>query len=481
MRRLVALTLVASLAGCAGSVDPRPAQQRASGLASEQAGYRVRWVEGGEPDEAVEREIRELLVRELTPTTAVQIALLRNQDLVALYEEIGVSQADLVQAGLLRNPSFGLGVAFPIAGSARTGVGLSVVTDFLGVFQIPSRRRVAAAQLGAQLRRVGAATIDLAHDVEAALFSLQAAQQSLALRRVVLEAGDAALDLARRQHAAGNSSDLDLASQQALFSQLAVEVERGEGETAAARESLTRLLGLWGAEASFRVPPRLPELPADEPPLDHLESLAVARRLDLTAAREDLRAATEALAMARNFRWLGGEVGASLERSPEGFSTLGPTGSIELPIFDQKQALVARLEAMVRAQAAREQQQAIVVRSQVRAARGRLTAARRVVERYAREIVPTRQRVLALSQQQYDAMLLGVYQLIAARQSAVITYREFIEALRDYWLARVELARATGGPLLPSPVAASASAPTPAAPSAAPSAAPHVHPHGDHP
>jgi cobalt-zinc-cadmium efflux system outer membrane protein len=481
-----AVALLALLAGCAGSVDPRGAQQQASGLAAERAGYRARWVSGGEEDEAVDRRVRELLGHELTVPAAVQIALLRNQGLVAMYEEIGVSQAELVQAGLLRNPRLDVSVAFPIAGTARTGVGLGVTTDFLSLFQLPARRRVATAQLDAVLRRVGAATIDLAHDVEAALFSLQAAEQSLALRRVVLEAGDAALDLARRQHAAGNSSDLDLASQQALFAQLAVEVERGAGEAAVARESLTRLLGLWGEEAGYRVTPRLPELPPDEPPLDHLERLAVGRRLDLAAAREDLHAATETLAMARNFRWIGADVGASLERSPEGFTTLGPTGSIELPLFDQKQALVARLEAMVRTQAAREQQLAVDVRSQVRSARGRLAAARRVVERYAQGLVPARQQVLALSQQQYDAMLLGVYQLIMAKQAAVSTYREFIEALRDYWLARVELARATGGPLLPDaptmPSPASSATPPPM-PSGAPAMPPGMHhpmpPHGD--
>jgi cobalt-zinc-cadmium efflux system outer membrane protein len=44
-------------------------------------------------------------------------------------------------------------------------------------------------------------------------------------------------------------------------------------------------------------------------------------------------------------------------------------------------------------------------------------------------------------------MLLGVYQLLMAKQSEVNTYREYIEAVRDYWIARSELSRATGGKL----------------------------------
>ena len=54
---------------------------------------------------------------------------------------------------------------------------------------------------------------------------------------------------------------------------------------------------------------------------------------------------------------------------------------------------------------------------------------------------------MALSQQHYDAMLLGVYQLLMAKQSEVNAYREYIEAVRDYWMARADLERATGGRL----------------------------------
>jgi cobalt-zinc-cadmium efflux system outer membrane protein len=55
-------------------------------------------------------------------------------------------------------------------------------------------------------------------------------------------------------------------------------------------------------------------------------------------------------------------------------------------------------------------------------------------------------------------MLVGAYQLLQAKQNEVSSYREFIEALRDYWLARAELERATGGSL---PVALAHAEPLP--------------------
>jgi cobalt-zinc-cadmium efflux system outer membrane protein len=139
---------------------------------------------------------------------------------------------------------------------------------------------------------------------------------------------------------------------------------------------------------------------------------------------------------------------------------------LEVPIFDQKQAVIARLEAQLRAVLARESALAIAIRSEVRAVRTRLVVTRAVVDRYARVVVPLRQRVVMLSQEQYNAMLLGAHPLLLAKQNEMNAYREFIESLRDYWTARADLERATGGSV---PMAKKT---TSAMPNAAPSAAP---------
>jgi cobalt-zinc-cadmium efflux system outer membrane protein len=252
--------------------------------------------------------------------------------------------------------------------------------------------------------------------------------------------------LAARQHEAGNISDLDFANQEALYEQVRTDLVRSEADVIATRESLTRLLGLWGAEATYKVADKLPEMPTDEVELAHLETLAISRRLDLGAAREEAQVVSHALAMAKNYRWLGASsVGVEYERAPEHFTVVGPQVGVEIPLFDQKQAVIARLEGQARAALARETALAIAVRSEVRAVRTRLVVARALVDRYARIVVPLRQRVVALSQEQYNAMLLGAHQLLLAKQNEVNAYREFIESLRDYWTARSDLGRVTGG------------------------------------
>ncbi len=452
----VLLTLLAGLAGCA-STSPQPAFEDTSRKIEVRIGRRVSWDQGGTDDAAATRDIRSMLSRELTVDTAVQTALLQNQGLRAMYEELSIAQADLVQAGLLQNPTLAGTASFPFAGGAfgghdlAPGFSVSVTQDFLSIFTIAAKKRIAESELAAAKARVGDAVTRVAFDVARAFYSLQAAQQISAMRRSILEAGDAAVDLARRQRAAGNSSEIDLANQEALYEQVRTDLVRSEADVATSREVLARLLGVWGADANYRVAAKLPELPGTEVPVEHLESLAIGRRLDLGAAHEEAQAVSHALAMAQNFRLLGStSAGAAFERSPEGYSAITPGASVELPLFDQRQAMIAKLEARSRASLAHESAMAVSIRSEVRDARSRLLASRTLVERYSTVVVPLRRRIVALSQEQYNAMLLGTYQLLQAKQNEVNAYRELIEALRDYWISRSELERATGGSLNPS-------------------------------
>ena len=439
----------------------------------QRSGHRIFWNQGGAADAAVAAKVREMLAGELTRAEAVQIALVNNRSLQATYEELTVAQADVVQAGLLKNPVFSGRVRFPTSGLTHApSYDVGVDQDFLDLLLIPARKRLASAAFEAAKLRVGQQVLDLAHDVRVAYYTMEGAQQVAAMRRAILEGSEASAELARRQHEAGNISDLDLSNEEALYEQVRLDLMRSESDILGARERLNRLMGLWGQDTGWTIAPKLPDLAADEPPLEHLESAAIAQRLDVGAARQDLQASSYALAMATHWRWLGFSVGASLEHDPEGRTVAGPSVSLEVPIFDQKQAVVARLAAQYQQSRLRLAALSIEARSEVREARGRLVGARSVADRYRTRVIPLRERLVALSQQHYDAMLLGVYQLLLAKQNEVNAYREYIEAVRDYWIARSNLERAVGGRIpVPAPAAS-----TPA--SSPPAAAPpqHLHP-----
>lgn len=466
MRAALGLALL-WLAACA-STSPDESFHAVSSAVEARSGHALYWNRGTPEDGQVDATIDRMLASELGVDQAVAIALLNNRALTATYEELSISQADLVQAGLLRNPRFSAGMTTAEADRLEPNLEVGLAWDFLDLLMLPARKKIAATQVEATRLRVADVVMDVVAEVKRAYFELAGAQQIAAMRKVIADAAEASADIAAEQNAAGNLNDLSLATEQSTHEQFALDLARAEADVVETRERLTRLLGLWGKRATFRVAARLPEMPEADPPLEHLESTAIAQRLDLEAMRKEREAIGRTLSLVRSSRYTPGvEIGANAARLNDGHLALAPNASLELPIFDQKQAVAARLEAMLHAADDRLRARAVEIRSDVRRTRERMQYARSTVTRYRSRVIPLRERVVALSQERYDAMLLGVYQLLAAKQSEVNAYREAIEAARDYWLARVDLER-TIAVRFPTP-------PAPAAPSARPPAPAHDH------
>jgi cobalt-zinc-cadmium efflux system outer membrane protein len=431
-------------------VSPKGGFEDVSALVAARGGARIHWDQGTPADEQVRARVRDLVIGTLTPDGAVEVALLRNQGLVASYEQLGIAQAELVQAGLLKNPSFGARVRFPTSGpGAFIDTEFSVAQDFLDMFTLPLRKRVAAAQLDAAKARVGSAVLGLAAQVRQAVVTLQAAQATVEVRKLVLEAQGAAAELRARQRAAGNVGDLDVLQEQAFFEQSKLDLGRAESLAVEQREQLNRLLGLWGPEsASWKVESKLPDVPQQDPSLEHVESLAIGRRLDLMAVRAEGQALEEAASLAGVSRALPVlQAGVSTGRDAEGTRVIGPELSVELPVFDQGQARAASILAEVRQARARQAELAVNIRAEVRALRNRLVAAHRSAEHYRTVLLPLREKAVKESQLRYNAMLLGVFQLLQARREQIEGYRDYLDTVRDYWITRAELERATGGSL----------------------------------
>ena len=180
------LPLLLVLTGCA-TFDHRAGFSDVSMAVEARSGKRVVWNLGTELDEQTAQEVRALLHDTLTADGAVQVALLNNRDLQALYAELGVAQADLVQAGLLRNSVFDGNVRF-LVGDGSAKVDLDVALDFLGIFYLPLRKRVAAARFEEAKLQVTGAVLDFAATVQASFYRHQADEQMLELLQTIVQA-----------------------------------------------------------------------------------------------------------------------------------------------------------------------------------------------------------------------------------------------------------------------------------------------------
>jgi hypothetical protein len=203
-----ALVPLLGVAGCT-SVDLGAGLSEVRATVEERAAATLAWAHGPGLDREAAEAVQARLGRTLTADDAVHIALLSNRDLQARYSDLGVAQADLVQAGLFRNPVIDASVAFHL-GPVRPDLSMGVVFGLLDALCVPLRKRVAAAQFEEAKLRVTGGVLDFVLEARGAFYEHQANEQLLELRRTVVDSLNASFEVSRRLHEAGNITDLDL-------------------------------------------------------------------------------------------------------------------------------------------------------------------------------------------------------------------------------------------------------------------------------
>ncbi|HEY4186413.1 MAG TPA: TolC family protein [Polyangia bacterium] len=232
--------------GC-GGVEAARGHDQVAALVADRAGARTRWEAGPPPDAQIATWIRAQLAPGLTRQTAVEIALVNNPTLKETYEHLGASQADMVQAGLLRNPTLGIDLGFgngPV--SELRG---SIVQDFLDLFVLRTRKDIAREQFVADTLRVADAALQVVADVSKAFFDVQAGMALVDQRGQSLETLAVAAALVERRHDAGNATDLEHAEETATLEEARLDLARDQLELVERRERLNRWLGLSGRRA----------------------------------------------------------------------------------------------------------------------------------------------------------------------------------------------------------------------------------------
>ncbi len=437
---LVLMSLILPFSGCVslskhpGFGDVQKTVQERSGINLEKRDKRF--------EKELSQTMQTLLEGELTIDNAVRIALFNNPELQATFQELGIAKSDLLQAGLLKNPNFHMFTRFP-KGEGETNTEFSISEDVLDLLYLPLRRRVASREFEKAKLRVSDAVLSVIAEVKTAYYNLQAAEQVKVLQENVFQASEAASELAERQLKAGTLKALDFSNEQAAYEQAKLDLMQSEAAVLTQREPLTRLLGLKENE-NLRISRELPDLPMEEPKLEDLEKFALSRRLDLAAVQKQVEIFRRSLLATRIGIIRNSEVGINGEKDTDGKKVIGPEWGLDVPIFDWQQAQSARTKARLKQSQFGVQAFEIQVLSEVRDARNRMLLARNITERYRDKIIPGRTKVIELTLQRYNFMLQGVYQLLLAKQNEILAQRAYIESLKEYWIARADLERATG-------------------------------------
>ncbi|MGI9385090.1 MAG: TolC family protein [Methyloligellaceae bacterium] len=444
--RAPALSLVVAvpMAGCASVSPERPFAEVATTV-EDRTGKRISW-EGGPPsDPAARAAMAGLLSRPLTAVTAVQVALLNNRGLQATYADLGIAQAELVQAGLPRNPVVDGSITFSEDGATNLVFGGAL--KIIEIVRIPLKKRVARSQLEEAKLKVAAQVLGVAGETHLAFIEFQAQLQLIDLFSQVVRSTRASLEAAKSLREAGNITALEFETQNDEFVREKLGLAKAEAAAAVAREKLNVLMGLSGRATKWRSAKRLPDVPGRELGTGAVERRAIEKSLELAAARQKL------ITLAKTYRLTKAEAiipdleaGAEWERD-DGEEEKGPIFEVEVPIFDWGRARKAK--ARMEIVRARDEYTALAVkiRSAARLARAKLLTARKTTRYYQQSVLPQSRKLVTGSQRQYNAMQLGVFQLIQAKRRQIQAGQQYVEALSDYWKARARFALLMQGKL----------------------------------
>lgn len=406
-------------------------------VSAEHIKQEIVWPKSEAEQEAVADRVAELLKTPLNADSAVQIALLNNKDLQASFYQLGISEADVVQAGRLQNPKFSMLYA---RNNGDYKIEQALTFNIFSLITMPEMLEIERGNFEKTKQLVALDVLNLANETRLAYFNAVAANERISYSEQVKESAEASAELASRMVKAGNWSELEQATEQSFYADAIVEYANAKNQQTSAHEALLRLLALPVDQLNLEK--RLPDLPQTIEKLQAYEKTAFEQRLDLQAMRIETQALAKQLGLTKTTRFINVlEIGPArvLEGRRRDPYKKGVDISFELPLFDWGGAKVARAEATYMQAVNHTAQLAINAQSEIREAYSHYQTNYEVAKHYRDEIVPLRKKVLQENQLRYNGMLISPFELFANARAQVASVNSYIATLNEFWLAQTKL------------------------------------------
>ena len=392
----------------------------------------------------------ELLANPLGMDEAVQLALANSPAMQALMAQSWADMSLANQGGRIANPIFNFE---RVRSGDELEIGRLLSFGLLDLLTLPRRMSIASSQVAQARVQLSANVVEQVTQVRQAWVRAVGARQSLEYAQQVNVSAQASAELARRMQQVGNFNKLQRARQQVFYADATAQLATSQHAATAAREELTRLLGLTDEQqAQLKLPERLPDLPKASREPQAVNAQASAQRLDVQMARSQLDAAGKSQGLNLLTSLIDVELGirrdtvfdnsSGTRSNPKGYEL-----DIRLPIFDWGSAKRDAMNAQSLAAASRYENTVRGASSQLRESYSAYRTAYDVARHYRDEIVPLRKTMADENVLRYNGMLIGVFELLADNRSQIASVIAAINAYQQFWLADAALsASMTGKP-----------------------------------
>ncbi|MBC8122750.1 MAG: TolC family protein [Gemmatimonadaceae bacterium] len=394
---------------------------------------------------------------------ALTLTLERSPRAIALRRRLVVSEAGVLTAGAVPNPSLTVGDADLVGREAK-----ATFLFFEQPFELGGKRdaRLTLADAGVALARaeIAESLWQLRSEVRKAHTELSVARADLGALTEVAASGERLVQVAEQRLRLGDIPELDLIRARQELAALRNEVRAGRARVVVAEVALGGLIA------------RPPEEPIEVPPASQF-ALKVQTDSFLppdpndAAVRSDRlrRLIDQALARRPQLRVLDAQLGvasaekrlAEAERAPDLTLGLGPRFEREeadrlgvaarvaltLPLWYRQEGQIARAEAQGGQLAAERDALARQVIAEVQSSYARILAAREQIDAFEETLLPGAREVEQISRLAYERGKSDLTVSINAQTAGILTRQRYHRAVLDYQVALADLERAVGAPL----------------------------------
>lgn len=452
----LSLSLSLALGACASFSADGGMGEVAQGVGREagrKAGASVVKISSVEQAERARQRATALLAAgPISADSAAEVALLNNRDLQAAYNDLGLSEAAYVQASLPPNPTASV---LRIGGTGVANFEFRLIDDLLSLITLQRRTDIAAERFARARQQAIEATLRLAADARRSYIRAVTAQQQIALLDRTRATVDAATRLYGKLAEAGGGDLLDETELAALYAELSARLGQARLTARRERETLVRLMGLWGGDNSFSLPRELPPLPGEPDTLEAAEIEAIKRRVDLTQARLEVSALAKSLALTNATRFVSmlqlagivsNESANPLTNTNTDILRGGGQLDVSLPVFDTGEArLRAAQETYMRA-LNKLAAKAVNARSEARIAYETYRGTYDIARFWHDRIVPLRRTASREVELRYnngvlarEGLRVDLFRLLVDARIRISAESTAVDTLRDFHLSVVDL------------------------------------------
>ncbi|MEZ5324109.1 MAG: TolC family protein [Verrucomicrobiales bacterium] len=372
----------------------------------------------------------------LSEDQAVWIALFNNAAFLEAMADVGLAEADLVQAKTLPNPT--LSMLFP-AGPKQLEFAVKYPAEAIWL----RPKRVAVARLDADkiAKTLQQSSMDLVRDVRIAYTNLSLAKERVKLAGEALRLSGEVAELVDARRRAGTALELEATTAKTDQLQAKQELEKLGDDVTLAKNRLAKVLGIGLSD--FNISPsglsEVSSVPAD---LAGLLQDAFAARADLRAAEIAIESAVARAGLANSEAY---KLTAVLDTNGSGSDfEAGPGIDLPIPLFDRNQAGKARAKAIIE----KASKHYLAVRDQiileVRESHTLALQAQRSADTWKHDIIPPLEGAIDQAERAYKGGSATFLQVVETNRKLTAARLRYSEARADLQRASTELERAVG-------------------------------------